>query len=100
MVKTMFFRGLVYLERIPEAREAYQNARKLDPNFPLIPIKLGALELFGNTNGTEHAYQSEQREKAIALIVQGSDVYRRYLYLESVTNSETQKTNSHGRTTD
>jgi hypothetical protein len=80
----------VYLDRIPEAREAYEHARSLDPDFPLIPIKLGALELFGKPHGDKDAYPSE---KARELIEQGSDVYTKYLKADTNAGVGTLDTN-------
>lgn len=84
----------IYIERIPESREAYETARKLDPNFPLIPIKLSALKLIGTTDRDTNAFLLTQRKEALELISQGSDIYRRYLKMGENKGVELQTTNS------
>lgn len=74
-------RGL-FIDRIPESREAYQIARKLDPHFPLIPIKLGSLELFGVPEGDLKEYREAQSKRAIELMKDGSDLYLKYFGLD------------------
>jgi hypothetical protein len=80
----------VYLDRIPESRAAYEHARNLDPDFPLIPIKLGALELFVKNHDDKSSYPNE---KARELINQGSDVFTKYLSAETNAGAGTIDTN-------
>jgi len=69
----------VYVDRIPEAGDAFENARGLDPLFPLIPFKLGALELLEGDSGMEQGVSEDRKKRALNWIRQGSDVYVRYM---------------------
>ena len=66
----------IYVDRLPEAISAYAKAMELDPNLPLIPMKLGTLMLFDALRSKDPDRQ--RIDDAMKLFKEGRDMYSRY----------------------